>query len=268
MSRILAVGVDGSDVSLVALRWALQAGRQPDDELIAVIADDPAHRSPDGAGSADEVRNTITRIAAGAPLRIEIIDGTPLAVLLSITGRVDLLIVGGQGYGGWRAVMSTSVTGKLAIRTKAALCVVREIPPLRNRLVVGYDGPGSASAVGFAVAEAIVRDASLTIASSWHYPVRDTRAASPETAGLLEESASAALAPVVDEIRSANPGLSVSTEIRFGQPVEVLADLAGSADLVVVGSHGRGELATLVVGSVALGLLQRVRTPVVIVPHG
>jgi nucleotide-binding universal stress UspA family protein len=248
--------------------------------LIAVIASDQHHhRRLESSGSADSrraqaqhrvesIRDSITRIAAGTPVRIEIIDGTPLAVLLSITDRVDLLIVGGQGYRGWRAAMSTSVTGKLAMHTKAALCVVREIPPDRGRVIVGYDGPSSASAVGFAVTEAIARGARLTIASPWHYPVRDTRAAAPETAGLLEEGAAAAAEPVIRDVRMSHPELDVDLDIRFGQPVEVLADLAASADLVVVGSHGRGELATLVLGSVALGLLQRVRTPVVIVPHG
>lgn len=189
-------------------------------------------------------------------------------MLLAITDRVDLLIVGGQGHWGWRAVMSGSVIEKLAIHTKAALCVVRDVPPIRNRIVVGYDGPGSDSAVGFAVAEAVARGAALTIATSWRYPVRDTKASSPETAGLLEESATAALEPVVQHVRRAHPALAVDTDVRFGQPVAVLADLSNSADMLVVGSPGRGELATLVVGSVALGLLQRVRAPVVIVPHG
>jgi len=64
--------------------------------------------------------------------------------------------------------------------------------------------------------------------------------------------------------------------VQLGTPVEVLAELAEDADMVVIGTpeHRRsfggglfgGGLATLVVGSVAIGLLRRVGTPVVIVP--
>jgi len=76
--------------------------------------------------------------------------------------------------------------------------------------------------------------------------------------------------------------MSIDTVVRLGYPVEVLAELADSTDMLVIGSQKNsglfgngirsggllhGGLATLVVGSVAIGILRRVSTPVVIVPH-
>jgi nucleotide-binding universal stress UspA family protein len=251
-----------------------------DADVVAVVARAPRlERSRDSASSSaardgklrdqlEAVRRAIIRTAEGAPVRIEVMEGTAVTVLLALTDRVDLLVVGGHGYGGWKSVLSTSVSEKLAIHTKAALCVVREFPtPAHGRIVVGYDGPNSESAVAFAAEEAERCRASLTVVCSWHYAVRDTRADAPETAGLLEEGATAALEPAVRQVRRIHHDLQIDPIVQMGQPVEVLADLSTSADLLVVGSHGRGELATLVVGSVARGVLQRVRTPVVIVPH-
>jgi len=281
MRSTVAVGVDGSASSLTALRWALDAARLRDAELVAVVAREPRlDRSRDSARAVanreekvrsqlEVIHDAILRTARGAQVRIEVKEGTPTAVLRSMTDQVDLLVVGGHGYGGWKAAMSTSIAGRLALHTKAAICVVREIPsPVQGRIVVGYDGPQSDSAVNFAVAEAARRGASLTIACSWHYAVRDTRADAPETAGLLEEGAAAAVELAVDHISRNHPDVPVDSVVRLGQPVEVLADLSTAADVTVVGSHGRGELATLVVGSVVRGVLQRGHTPVVIVPHG
>ena len=150
-----------------------------------------------------------------------------------------------------------------------------------GRIVVGYDARSGPAAVEFALAEASARKASTLIVSTWHYP-RDTRATSPEAAVILEQGAAAALLELVTELRREYPGVSIDTVVRFGYPVDVLAELADSTDMVVIGSQKYsgflnkgivnggllpGGLATLVVGSVAIGVLRRVATPVVIVPH-
>ena len=65
--------------------------------------------------------------------------------------------------------------------------------------------------------------------------------------------------------------------MQLGNTVEVLAELADAADMVMVGSRGNigalhgglrhSGLGRLVIGSVAIGLLRRPDRPVVIVPH-
>lgn len=53
----------------------------------------------------------------------------------------------------------------------------------------------------------------------------------------------------------------------IGHPADVIAEAANSGehDLVVLGSHGHGALKSLVLGSVATGVLARCKTPVLIV---
>jgi nucleotide-binding universal stress UspA family protein len=295
MPTTIAVGVDGSESSLIALRWALKTAAGRGADLLAVIAKPPRH---DRAGEPErstrlrnseihddivQTRRAITETANGATIHVEELEGNPTQVLLSVSGRVDLLVVGGHGYSGWRDYFTPSVTGQLAVRTKAAVCVVRAIAqPERHRIVVGYETRSGPAAVEFAIAEASVRKASVLIVSTWQYP-RDTRATSPEAGVILEQGASAALLQIATDLRQAHPGVAIDTVVRFGYPVDVLAEFAESSDMVVVGSNVysgllhsglknarllNSGLATLVVGSVAIGVLRRVATPVVIVPHG
>lgn len=63
-------------------------------------------------------------------------------------------------------------------------------------------------------------------------------------------------------------GTGVDRVVVVGSPARELARLAEEweASLLVVGSRGRGRIATAVLGSVALGLLESAPCPVVVVP--
>ncbi len=58
-----------------------------------------------------------------------------------------------------------------------------------------------------------------------------------------------------------------TTHIHVGQPAEIIAKLAKelSCDLIVMGTHGRGAVAGLVMGSVANRLLHSAPCPVMLV---
>jgi len=53
-----------------------------------------------------------------------------------------------------------------------------------------------------------------------------------------------------------------------GQPAEVIVKLAGelACELICLGTHGRGAVATAVLGSVALKVLQFSQVPVLLFP--
>ncbi|MCC6180047.1 MAG: universal stress protein [Chloroflexi bacterium] len=61
-------------------------------------------------------------------------------------------------------------------------------------------------------------------------------------------------------------GTRVSTQVTLGQPGTVIPAIArdARADVVVMATHGRGGLARLVMGSVALGAIQRANVPVLL----
>jgi nucleotide-binding universal stress UspA family protein len=288
MFDTIAVGVDGSEASLQALSWALDCAALHGASVTAVIASPISNRAGVTSAAAklshtmaneyvQDVRETIRRSAPAADLDVMVIEGSPTDVLLNISGQVDLLVVAGQGYSGWRESLAPSLSGQLAVRTRAALCIVRTVPERPyGRIVVGHDGSSSDAAVRFAADEAALRAARLMLVTTWRYP-RDTRATSWETAGLLAEGAAASQAAIAEELRRSHPAVVVETTVRLGNSVEVLAELAGAADLVIVGSRGNSSalggglrhsgLGRLVIGSVAIGLLRRTTCPLAIVPH-
>jgi nucleotide-binding universal stress UspA family protein len=59
-----------------------------------------------------------------------------------------------------------------------------------------------------------------------------------------------------------------SIETRAGVPADEILDYARrhAVDLIVVGTHGRGPLASVVLGSVAEAIVRHARCPVMIVP--
>lgn len=64
---------------------------------------------------------------------------------------------------------------------------------------------------------------------------------------------------------AANAQLYADGELEEGEPVEVIVRRAADFDLVVMGSHGMGLWKRLTMGSVSLGVLQRVSRPVLVV---
>lgn len=67
--------------------------------------------------------------------------------------------------------------------------------------------------------------------------------------------------------RVEGPGRTVATEIIAGRPASSIVEAAraAQADLVVLGSHGRGALGSAVLGSVAAEVVEYAATPVLVV---
>jgi nucleotide-binding universal stress UspA family protein len=61
---------------------------------------------------------------------------------------------------------------------------------------------------------------------------------------------------------------SASSHIAEGSPLHTLLDYVkeSAADLVVIGSHGHGVIASLLLGSVAEGMVRKAAVPTLIVP--
>jgi nucleotide-binding universal stress UspA family protein len=58
---------------------------------------------------------------------------------------------------------------------------------------------------------------------------------------------------------------TVGTEVMMGDPVDMLTERARSADLLIIGSHGRGALERFLLGSISHALLHGVPCPVLVV---
>jgi nucleotide-binding universal stress UspA family protein len=137
----IVVGVDGSEGSVAALRFALEEAKIRGTELKAVSA---WHVPPAvyGAGMApaaidvDEYRKlaekalaaTVAEAAPGALDSVTLIlrEGGPSDVLLEESKNADLLVVGTRGLGGFKGLLLGSVSQQVAHH---ASCPVVVVPP-------------------------------------------------------------------------------------------------------------------------------------------
>jgi nucleotide-binding universal stress UspA family protein len=136
-----------------------------------------------------------------------------------------------------------------------------------GRIVVGVDGSdGAAAALRWAVEEAELRQAALDAVTAWHIPY----AAGSPAIGLVidpeEERAYAAeqLEEVIGTL-GAPPRVQVNRVVVEGGAARALIEAASGADLLVVGSRGRGGFKGLLLGSVSQQCIHHAPCPVVVV---
>lgn len=139
-------------------------------------------------------------------------------------------------------------------------------------IVVGVDDAGgSGAALRWAIDEARLRHRPLRVVSAWEFPFDDPRlaqAAASEPGPPLADEARAELTATVDGVAGGPGGLAgleITEHVVHGSPVRVLLDAAAGADLLVVGSRGRGAVPGLLLGSVSREVARRAPCPVVIV---
>ena len=146
-------------------------------------------------------------------------------------------------------------------------------------IIVGIDGSASSdSALDWALAEARLRSSSLRAIHAWQTPIGDTGLAVPgfPAAGLpleqreeLRSNYRRAAQSLLDEVLQRarkEPFLELDAKIVEGSAAEILIAAAEAAELLVLGSRGRGAVAGLLLGSVSQHCVQHALSPVVILP--
>ncbi|MFI8521220.1 universal stress protein [Streptomyces sp. NPDC085481] len=132
------------------------------------------------------------------------------------------------------------------------------------QVTVGLDGSKeSLAAVGWAAAEAVLREVPLRLVHVEEWP--NTPEAPLPYARTLAERAESLLRKEADRARKDHPGLEVLTERARGRAAEELTAAANEADLTVLGSRGLGGVRGFIVGSVSLAVVGAARQPVVLV---
>jgi nucleotide-binding universal stress UspA family protein len=137
-----------------------------------------------------------------------------------------------------------------------------------ERIVVGVDGSQSSQrALRWAVGEARRHDARLDVVHAWHLPNAGgyPYLAGYADLGLFGEDARRVLDRALADENLA--GLSwIEPILVQDSAARALLDTAKGADLVVVGSRGRGGFAGMLLGSVSQQIAHHAPCPVVIVP--
>lgn len=136
-----------------------------------------------------------------------------------------------------------------------------------ERIVVGVDGSQpSGEALRWAIDEARRRGAAVEAVHAWHQPF----VAGYSTEGALD------LGPYEDEARTLldaavealgdTGAVPVDRKTVCGGAAGALVEAAKGADLLVVGSRGRGGFSGLLLGSVSQQVVHHAPCPVVIIP--
>lgn len=285
--------VDGSDDSLRALDWALDAARRHAAPLRVLhvrqyaawarpdvlVAGPPA---PDDDPVLDQVRTYLEGRADRPPMEYLGLEGAPAAVLPERGSTAQLLVLGSRGRGGFASLLLGS-NGMAAARD--AECPVVVVPrPGREvhgdapaepgpRVVVGLqvDSPDEAT-LDFAFTEAELRGARLQVVAAYRWPVQSWAAPAELVPLMIDqdavESETRALAEgFLAPHRTRHPDVRAEPYVAPGDAAGHLVAASKDADLVVVGRHRRRLLAPArMMGSVTQAVLLHAVSPVAVVP--
>jgi nucleotide-binding universal stress UspA family protein len=139
------------------------------------------------------------------------------------------------------------------------------------KIVAGVDGSDEGrEALRWAVDEARLRHASVFAVHAWQVPVMPVDVApvpapALEVTTLLPEIETGARRLVEQEVAEvSHEGVDVEAVTVDGPAATALIEAARGADLLVVGSRGRGGFTGLLLGSVSAQVAQHAPCPVVI----
>ncbi|MFJ3306633.1 universal stress protein [Streptomyces sp. NPDC086549] len=134
------------------------------------------------------------------------------------------------------------------------------------RVVVGVDGsPDSHAALRWAVRYAGLVGGGVDAVASWELPGAYGWSAPAVDSDFDEETARQALAQELTDVLGAEGAASVRALVVRGNAVDVLLRAAEGAEVLVVGSRGRGGFARALLGSISQHVAQHASCPVVIV---
>ncbi|HWD79698.1 MAG TPA: universal stress protein [Kribbella sp.] len=260
--RTVVVGIDGRPDCENAIRWgaAEAASRAAALQLVHAFVW-PEFRVPLGPSDlAPGLRAQADRIIAdavdlarkfepGVPVTGRRVDGFPSAVLLAESRTGDLIVIGSRITGPLLGLLVSSAGVELSAHAHCPVVVVRpaDDSPPGSRVVIGYDGsPAAEAAVEFGLSYARRHQLSARIVTVLDDDEDDDR-------DLL-----AALRPHAHEAELVE---------ATGHPSELLLEWSGDAQLLVVGSRGRGGFAGLLLGSVSQTMLHQSPCPVAVIPQ-
>jgi len=138
-----------------------------------------------------------------------------------------------------------------------------------TRIVVGVDGSKpSIRALQWAARQAEWSGATLEVLTAWTFPEHPAPLGIVPRVPWPEELIAEARVKLDEVIRDALPNMDpqrVIARVIRGSAVPVLLDAARDAELLVVGSRGRGAMAELLLGSVSEHCVRHAGCPVVVV---
>ncbi|RMI33563.1 universal stress protein [Nocardia stercoris] len=286
----VVAAVDGSATSYRAAAWAaVDAALHRWPLQLVISVGTPSNWGP-GASmvpdddpwvlrDAERILVEATRIAKEAvgvePITIDThVTMTPIIpYLLERSRHARAVVLGSRGLGAFRASLLGSVSATLVRQGHCPITVVRDATatdPASNRLpiLVGVDGgPTAMPALEYAFEQASHRKVDLIALHAW----TDVSGGDPTGAHLdqVEAAEATVFAESMAGWTERYPDVSVERRLVHDRPAEALLDASEIAQLVVIGSHGRGGFTGMLLGSTGNALVPAIDCPITVVraPH-
>lgn len=289
MAKIV-VGVDGSGSAVRAAVWAAGEAvlRRKTLRLVHTYLV-PLRGYPGFVATPDEVRNGLRdqgeewlRQAQEAAqqavpeVRVEtaIGEGDAIDALIQESQESEAVVVGSRGLGGFTGMLVGSVAVALAAHGHCPIIVARGSEPdeapivSEGPVVTGVDGSAASdAALGFAFEEAALRQSRLVAVRHWS----DTMfARGARGVGLgadpadIDREEHAVLEEQLTSWRPRYPDVVVEPVVSRDKLIQTLLEYSEHAQLLVVGSRGRGGFAGMMLGSTSQALVMHASCPVAV----
>ncbi|WP_120004204.1 universal stress protein [Nesterenkonia muleiensis] len=296
------VGFDGSKHAFLALHYAARAAQRGEVPLTVVSAytipvgvytalaalpdaQEARVKSQIAQSTLDEAREYLKDYPGKVTYRAE--GGDAAGVLVELSERAQLVVVGARGRGGFFGRLLGSVSSALPAHAKCPTVVVprhysvpdatgpeRFAPMVSDAPVVaGIDGSHSSRLAALIAAQAAEgRGVALQLLvalppvdrSLMWYP--DLVLGDEELVERRKAELSGELRAEVDWVQGHFPDLEINAVVEVGEATAVLSAATRTAQLTVVGTRGRGGLASSLLGSVSRSALYNAEGPVMVVP--
>ncbi len=268
-AKKIIVGYDGSADARAAATWGLDEAARTGApvefcyaeewptlamaDVSAVWLDDESERAVQAM--VDEATTKAAHTHPGVVTQGVVVHAAPSLTLCERSAHAGMVVLGSRGHNVAAGLLG-SVSTSVSTHALSPVVVVRGFPgPSPDPVVVGVDGSECALlALGFAFEQAAARQARLRVIEAWTTPVMHWTGPSIDVERLTA-TAQTALHEIVAGWQDKFPTVQVCSEIVVDQPAHALIEAAKAAQLIVVGSRGRGALRGTVLGSVSQRLL-------------
>lgn len=255
-SGAILLGYGGSEHSKIALRWADDLAvtlSRPLHVLVSAlhVADVPGVPKEHLAGHVTEELEQLLTSAKAPETSMTTVLNPPGESLVRAAESAHLTVLGARTQGPLRSMVTGSVSQYVTRHAPGPVVVIREPhTPRTGRIVVGIDGSEhSAKALRFALEHAKETGGHVR---ALHVQQRG---------GVAEEQVDRVIAHGTESAG----GVRVTTDHVPGSADDELAAASREADLLVIGTRGRGPVQALLLGSVTQSVLQHAQCPVAVV---